>query len=83
LQRRHLTQFCISRAFLLLNLVVVLAYGLPWKQSELVGYLLLQLSAVRKDPWDPDCGCLVAARSFYNVQFLTANQEVLLVFLPI
>lgn len=42
-------------------------------------YLLLQLSAVRKDPWDPDCGFLVAARSLYKVQFLSANQEVLVV----
>lgn len=39
----------------------------------------MQLSAVRKDPWDPDCGFLVAARSLYKVQFLTANQEVLFV----
>jgi len=40
-------------------------------------YLRLQLSAVRKDLWDPDCGFLVAARSLYKVQFFTANQEVL------
>ena len=57
----------------------MLAYGLLWKQLKLVGYVHLQLSAVRKDPWDPDCGCLVAARSLYKVQFLTANQEVFVV----
>lgn len=42
-------------------------------------HLRLQLSAVRKDPWDPDRGFLVAARSLYKVDFLSANQEVLLV----
>ena len=57
----------------------MLAYGLPWKHFKLMEAARLQLSAVRKDPWDPDCGCLVAARSLYKVQFLTANQEVLVV----
>ncbi|KAG0585922.1 hypothetical protein KC19_2G049800 [Ceratodon purpureus] len=46
-----------------------------WNSSISLRQPIFQLSAVRKDPWDPDCGCLVAARSLYKVQFLTANQE--------
>lgn len=46
-----------------------------WNSSISLRQPVLQLSAVRKDPWDPGYGCLVAARSLYKVQFLTANQE--------